>query len=143
VKLPASNVSSVHGDTHVVSRSFLDLVPYWHYGIELPGGMMCENSPPGVRIVGYADFARGRPTQVTTPEASPAERDLAVQRALSRVGERRYSLTSNNCEHFANWCATGIAISQQVIAWITSFCRIALAFASAMFAVALAQAFAE
>ena len=72
--------------------------------------------------------------------ASPAERDLAVQRALSRVGERRYSLTSNNCEHFANWCATGIAISQQVIAWITSFFRLALAFAGAVFTAAFAQA---
>jgi uncharacterized protein YycO len=133
----------VYGDAHVVSRSFLGLIPYRHYGIELPDGTMCENSPPGVRIVGYADFARSRPTQVTNPEASPAERDLAVQRALSRVGERHYSLTSNNCEHFANWCATGIAISQQVIAWITSFFRLALAFAGAVFTVALAQAFAE
>jgi hypothetical protein len=44
---------------------------------------MCENSPPGVRIVGYADFARGRPTQVTNPGASPDERNLAVQRAAS------------------------------------------------------------
>lgn len=79
----SGNVSSVYGDTHVVGRSFLGLVPYRHYGIELPDGTMCENSPPGVRIVGYADFARGRPTQVTNPEASAAERDLAVQRALS------------------------------------------------------------
>jgi hypothetical protein len=143
MKLPVSSISSVYGDTHVVGRSFLGLIPYRHYGIELPDGTMCENSPPGVRIVGYADFARGGPTQVTNPEAGPTERDMAVQRALSRVGERHYSLTSNNCEHFANWCATGIAISQQVIAWITSFFRLALAFAGAMFTVALAQAFAE
>jgi hypothetical protein len=68
---------------------------------------------------------------------------LAVQRALSRVSERHYSLTSNNCEHLASWCATGIAISQQVIAWIMSFFRLALAFAGAMLTVALAQAFAE
>ncbi len=124
----------------MVSRSFLGLVPYRHYGIELPDGTMVENSPPGIRIVGYAGFARGRPTQVTNPGASPAERDLAVQRALSRVGERRYSLTGNNCEHFANWCATGIAISQQVIAWIASLVRIAFAAAATAFVFALAQA---
>ena len=46
----------------------------------------------------------------------------------------------NNCEHFANWCATGIAVSQQVIAWISSFFRIALAAAGALFTIALAQA---
>jgi hypothetical protein len=57
----------------VVSRSFLGLIPYRHYGIELSDGAMCENSPPGVRIVRYADFARSRPTQVTNPEASPNE----------------------------------------------------------------------
>jgi hypothetical protein len=127
----------------VVGRSFLGLIPYRHYGIELPDGTMCENSPPGVRIVGYADFARGGPTTVRNSGASPAQRAQAVQRAESRIGEHRYSLTGNNCEHFANWCATGIAISQQVIAWITSFFRLALAFAGAVFTVALAQAFAE
>ncbi len=124
----------------MVGRSFLGLVPYRHYGIELPDGTMCENSPAGVRLVGYADFARGRPTQVANPGASPDERALAVQRALSRVGERRYSLAGNNCEHFANWCATGIAVSQQVIAWIASFFRLALAAAATAFVVALAQA---
>ncbi len=130
----------MYGDEHVVGRSFLGLIPYRHHGIELPDGSMCENSPPGVRIVGYADFARGRPTRVTNPGAGPAERDLAVQRALSRVGERRYSLAGNNCEHFANWCATGVAISQQVIAWIASFIRIVFAVAATAFVVALAQA---
>jgi hypothetical protein len=130
----------VYGDAHVVGRYFLGLIPYRHYGIELPDGTICENSPPGVRIVEYADFARGRPTRVTNPGASPAERNLAVQRALSRVGERRYSLSGNNCEHFANWCATGVAISQQVIAWLSSIARTALAVAGAVFTVALAQA---
>jgi hypothetical protein len=86
-----------------------------------------------------ADFARGRPAQVTNPAASPAERDLAVQRALSRVGEHRYSLTGNNCEHFANWCATGIAISQQVIAWLAALARIAFAAAATAFVIALSR----
>jgi hypothetical protein len=63
-----------------------------------------------------------------------------VQRALSRVGERRYSLTGNNCEHFATWCATGIAVSQQVIEWLRALSRIALAVAGAVFTIALAQA---
>src|SRR5690242_7704303 len=88
---------------------FLGLVPYRHHGIELPDGRMAENSPLGVRITGYEDFARGRATRVISRPMTDAERDQAVQRALSRVGERHYSLTSWNCEHFASWCATGIA----------------------------------
>jgi hypothetical protein len=46
VKLPTGNVRAVYGDAHVVARSFLGLVAYRHYGIELPDGAMCENSPP-------------------------------------------------------------------------------------------------
>jgi hypothetical protein len=38
-----------------------------------------------------------------------------MHRAASRIGERRYSLSGNDCEHFANWCATGVAISYQVV----------------------------
>ena len=37
-----------------------------------------------------------------------------VQRAYSRLGEKKYSLISNNCEHFAIWCKTGRAQSSQV-----------------------------
>jgi Lecithin retinol acyltransferase len=62
-----------------------------------------------------------------------------VQRALSRVGERGYSLTGNNCEHFATWCATGIAVSQQVIAWLKSLLQIALAVTGTLLLVALTQ----
>lgn len=36
------------------------------------------------------------------------------QRAMSRVGERKYNLAFRNCEHFAIWCATGLHASQQV-----------------------------
>jgi hypothetical protein len=76
----------VYGDERVVGRHFVGVIPYRHHGIELPDGTLCENSPPGVRITSYADFARGRPTRVTNPDATAAERALAVQRALSRVG---------------------------------------------------------
>ena len=97
-------------------REFLGVVPYRHHGIELPGGRMAENSPPCVRIVDFGDFARGRPTTIVSRDMTSTERDRAVERALSRVGERGYSLSGWNCEHFATWCATGIAVSRQVAA---------------------------
>lgn len=43
--------------------------------------------------------------------ASPEE---TVQRAESRLGERKYNLATNNCEHFAIWCKTGVSESSQV-----------------------------
>jgi len=42
---------------------------------------------------------------------SPPE---TVERAQSRLGEEKYNLFSNNCEHFAVWCKTGVSESFQV-----------------------------
>ena len=39
--------------------------------------------------------------------------EKTVQKAYSRLGERKYSPCSNNCEHFASWCKTGIHTSEQ------------------------------
>jgi hypothetical protein len=137
----------VYGDEHLVRREFLGVVPYRHHGIELPGGRMAENSPPGVRIVSFDDFAGGRPTTVVSRDPSPAERDQAVERALSRIGERRYSLGGWNCEHYASWCATGFACSQQVASVVAAFLsllRAAFVVGAAMLAgLALEAALAE
>ncbi|NET42059.1 lecithin retinol acyltransferase family protein [Okeania sp. SIO2B3] len=40
--------------------------------------------------------------------------DTVIQRAESRLGERKYNIVFNNCEHFATWCITGVSHSQQV-----------------------------
>ncbi len=53
-----------------------------------------------IRIVEYED-------EVYSPEE-------VVKRARRRLGERKYSLRTNNCEHFATWCKTGKARSKQV-----------------------------
>lgn len=42
-----------------------------------------------------------------------------VDRAKRRLGESKYSLPFNNCEHFAVWCKTGVKESQQVNKWVT------------------------
>lgn len=40
--------------------------------------------------------------------------DETIERARSRLGENKYSLLFNNCEHFAIWCKTGISESHQI-----------------------------
>ena len=42
---------------------------------------------------------------------SPEE---TVKRARSKIGERKFFLPGNNCEHFAIWCKTGVRQSYQV-----------------------------
>jgi hypothetical protein len=37
-----------------------------------------------------------------------------IRRARSRLGENRYRLLRNNCEHFCEWCVHGISRSLQV-----------------------------
>lgn len=40
--------------------------------------------------------------------------DTVVSRAESQLGKRDYNAFTNNCEHFALWCKTGISSSYQV-----------------------------
>ncbi|MNI67039.1 NC domain protein [compost metagenome] len=42
-----------------------------------------------------------------------------VKRALSRMGENRYRVLTNNCEHFCNWCLYGRSTSAQVRVFLT------------------------
>ena len=42
-----------------------------------------------------------------------------VRRARSRIGENRYRLVSNNCEHFCQWSRSGRAYSEQVERWMS------------------------
>ena len=41
--------------------------------------------------------------------------EAVIARAESRLGESRFGLMSNNCEHFAAWCKTGISNSDQIV----------------------------
>jgi hypothetical protein len=49
---------------------------------------------------------------------SPKSSSETLGRAKSRIGERRYNIATRNCEHFAFWCATGLATSLQVEAFL-------------------------
>ena len=42
------------------------------------------------------------------------ERHEVVRRARLRLGENRYHLLTNNCEHFCEWCIRGESRSLQV-----------------------------
>ena len=43
-----------------------------------------------------------------------------VKRARSRIGETHYNLLTNNCEHFAIWCKTGVSESLQISEMLAS-----------------------
>jgi HRAS-like suppressor 3 len=70
-----------------------------------------------VEEVSLAQFARGRGFEVVTGGAARFAGAAAVERARSRLGEDRYRLLSNNCEHFVTWALDGTPRSMQVEVW--------------------------
>jgi len=70
-----------------------------------------------VEEVPFAHFARGQRVWVRSDAPSDFDVREVIRRARSRVGEDRYRLLTNNCEHFCEWCLCGTARSFQVEAW--------------------------
>lgn len=66
-----------------------------------------------VEITTLENFANGGIIHQVTHSSSYKKSDI-VANALSRIGEKKYSLMFNNCEHFANWCVNGNEQSDQV-----------------------------
>jgi hypothetical protein len=71
-----------------------------------------------VEEVPLAHFAHGQRVWVRSDAPSDFDVREVVCRARSRLGENRYRLLTNNCEHFCEWCLRGSARSFQVEAWL-------------------------
>ena len=67
-----------------------------------------------VEEVSLTQFARGRGVWARWRRPPAFDHPEIVRRARSRVGEARYGLLNNNCEHFCEWCVHGEARSYQV-----------------------------
>lgn len=106
------------GDQIYVLRSLLNLDSlYEHHGIDCGDGSVIHYSKSGdepeIRQTSLDNFAKGKPiSRRDYPTAYIPE--TVIHRATSRLGERRYNLLFNNCEHFATWCKTGASVSKQV-----------------------------
>ena len=55
----------------------------------------------------YHQLRRAKDYHLYSPEET-------VARAESRLGEASYNFITDNCEHFAIWCKTGVSESNQV-----------------------------
>jgi hypothetical protein len=71
-----------------------------------------------VEEVSIAQFADGYDLIVRQHAGAIFTGMEAVRRARSRLGEDRYRLLTNNCEHFVSWCLFGEARSTQVRACV-------------------------
>jgi hypothetical protein len=102
---------------------------YTHHGIYLGDGRVMHYAgrikyPQGlVEEISLAEFSEGRAFRAEMSQTGRFEANEIVSRARSRLGERRYDLLRNNCEHFCNWCRLGENRSFQV-EWLTAPVRL-------------------
>jgi hypothetical protein len=94
---------------------------YEHHGIYVGNGHVvhyagfagsAHRGP--VEEVELTRFAAGHPLTIRSTPSARYVGDEAVRRARSRLGENRYRLLTNNCEHFCAWCLLGESHSEQV-----------------------------
>ncbi len=93
---------------------------FLHHGIDLGDGTVAHYLE-GREILRSSlnDFSRGEAiSTVAYPEGSCSPVGVTLRRAMGRIGEQRYNLLFNNCEHFAHWCKTGRHRSTQVEDWL-------------------------
>lgn len=89
---------------------------YEHHGIDCGDGTIIHYYKQGTATISRTaaeTFARGGRIYIKD-QAVAFLSPLVVQRAESRLGEQRYDLLTNNCEHFATWCKTGRHESDQL-----------------------------
>jgi Lecithin retinol acyltransferase len=94
---------------------------YLHHGVYAGNGRVIHyggfnrmfTSCP-IEEVSLEEFTLGRGLAVKPWVCPKFLGNDVVERARSRIGENRYRLFSNNCEHFTEWCIGGKSCSPQV-----------------------------
>ena len=108
---PADVAIGSHWRTEYVI-AFDSSITYKHHVIYIGHGKVAEyDRQKGIVVRSWDD--RDSYIEVNYPKQFSA--DEIAKRALSRVGEAKYDLLFNNCEHFAYWCTMDRSVSKQVI----------------------------
>lgn len=104
-------------------------IPYKHYGIYAGKfeGMhyiihYADNKVNGgkgkIELILFHEFQNDDPCWIESYNGQIEYTDVVLEqslaRAVSRLNEQKYNLLTNNCEHFATWCVTGISQSPQI-----------------------------
>ena len=96
-------------------------VGYTHHGIYVGNDRVIHysgladgmNTGP-VEEVSFSKFTCGNGYSIKEHKNAKFDGYFVVQRARSRIGENLYSVFSNNCEHFCEWCVNDDHSSEQV-----------------------------
>ena len=98
---------------------------YTHHGICSGDGCVVHCGPDSlgfwrrtVEEVSMEEFARGHPVRIRGSTLEWIDRPAVVARGRSRLGEGRYHLLKDNCEHFCEWCTDQHPRSYQMDHWM-------------------------
>lgn len=105
----------MRGDHLIVDRGL-----YRHHAVDLGTGTVVHFAGPGkaktrvsVQVDTFDNFASGGIVSVRV-YGQRLEPDETVRRAVAMIGSTGYDLISNNCEHLASSCVTGVGECRQV-----------------------------
>lgn len=99
---------------------------YWHFGVYVGNNKVIhfstrDNGDFDVKNANIIEtsldqFSQGCHTSVDNSVPARFSSDEIVNRAKRKLGteSESYNIITNNCEHFANWCKSGRAVSYQV-----------------------------
>lgn len=111
----------MRGDQIYVMQPLLNLDGmYEHHGIDYGDGTVIHyrKGTETVERTSLDVFRLGQDTIHVKAYETCYLPEAVVHRAESRLGEQRYNLIFNNCEHFATWCKTGVNHSRQITDFI-------------------------
>lgn len=94
---------------------------YTHHGLGIGdnrvihySGLSNDMSTEGViEEITLEEFSQGKEINVKPHLDRPHTLDAAIMRAGLRLGETQYHILHNNCEHFVEWCISGMHQSGQ------------------------------
>ena len=124
---PAAASPLLHTDIPLGAHLVTPRLGYTHHGIYVGRGEVVHymglssawRRGPVAKVT-LEQFASGRPVSIAPQAGAAYTPHEIVARAQSRLGEDRYSVLCNNCEHLCAWCTRGVARSLQVdrlLAW--------------------------
>jgi uncharacterized protein YycO len=113
--VPVSLVTSItelHRGDHLCISGYGGIIS--HHAIYIGKGKMIHYAPDGsgevmVRVDGVLYEVMNEEVRLLKVAESYCKYSgkEVVSRAFSQIGEKRYNLLTNNCEHFARWCRCG------------------------------------
>ncbi|MGM0379541.1 MAG: lecithin retinol acyltransferase family protein [Bacillota bacterium] len=110
-------------DSTFIDEAVARVALYKHYGIEIEnkqvihfvGTSYLTRKNSKIEKTTLEKFSRNGKIKIVNKYEKKFSNKEIVQRAKTKLNSNfgGYSITENNCEHFATWCATGVKQAQQ------------------------------